>query len=465
MKKSGPEKPWGGRFDRSTSGSVEAFTESVSFDRRLAPYDLRAGRAHARALKRAGLLTAAEWKRMDAALAEIEAEVAAGKFVFKPELEDVHMNVEARLKEKIGALAGKLHTARSRNDLVCADFRMWLRDAVAEARGALAALRAALVDRAEEAGGALMPGYTHLQRAVPVALAQHLLAYHEMFRRDSERMADAARRVNVSPLGAAAMAGAALPIDWAGIAAELGFDGTAANSIDAVGDRDFALEAVSAAAVCAMHLSRLAEEIVLWSSQEFGFVGLPDELSTGSSIMPHKKNPDVAELIRGRTGRAYGALTGLLTLMKGLPLSYNRDMQEDKVHTFEAMDNLIACARLAAELVRGVAFRTERMAGAAEISFATSVDLTDYLVLKGLPFRDAHHAVGAMVKYCESRGKDFGGLTMDEFRKFSPLFEADARRMLDAAGSVKRKSSAGSTGPASVRRQIKRARALLEKGE
>lgn len=457
------QKPWGGRFSAPTRKSVEQFTESVSFDYRLAPYDLRAGRAHARALKAAGLLSAAEWKRMDAALADIETEVAEGKFKFKVEREDVHMNIEKRLFEKIGALAGKLHTARSRNDLVSADLRLYLREAAAELDSALAALQGAFVDRAEETVGVLMPGYTHLQRAQPVLLAHHLLAYFEMFRRDRERLAGAAARANVSPLGAAALAGGALPVDWAAVAVDLGFDGTAANSIDAVSARDFALEFLSAAAICMIHLSRFAEEVVLWSSREFGFIELPDELSTGSSIMPHKKNPDVAELIRGRAGRAVGALNGALMLMKGLPLTYNRDMQEDKVYVFESAENLAACLRMAVELVAGMAFRVEAMESAADVSFITSVDLTDYLVLKGLPFREAHGVVGRLVARCEKEKKDFRQLSLAEFREESKLFEKDVARMLDPRASAARKKSPGSTSPESVKGQIRRARKMLKK--
>ncbi|MFH1538254.1 MAG: argininosuccinate lyase [bacterium] len=458
-------KPWGGRFSRPTRKSVEQFTESVSFDYRLAPFDLRAGRAHAKALKGAGLLSAAEWRRMDKALREIESEVAEGKFKFKPELEDVHMNIERRLFEKIGGLAGKLHTARSRNDLVSADLRLYLVDAIGKLDAEIAALQKALVDRAEGAQDTLMPGYTHLQRAQPVLLAHHLLAYFEMFRRDRERLADAAKRINISPLGAAALAGAALPIDWEAVAEELGFSGVAANSVDAVSDRDFVLEILSAAAVCMIHLSRFAEEVVLWSSSEFGFVELPDELSTGSSIMPHKKNPDVAELIRARAGRAAGALIGALTMMKGLPLTYNRDLQEDKVHAFESVENLSACLRMAAELVAGMEFRAERMERAADVSFMASVDLTDYLVLKGLPFRDAHTVVGRLVAYCEKGEKDLRELTVDEFREFSKLFEKDVVGMLDPRAGAARKKSPGSTSPASVKSQIRRARNLLRKSK
>ncbi|MEW5945368.1 MAG: argininosuccinate lyase [bacterium] len=461
MKKKSTGKLWSGRFDGETAGSVEAFTESVSDDARLAEWDVRAGRAHAEGLYGAGVLKKSEWRLIDRGLADILDEIRAGRFRFRPELEDVHMNVERRLHDKIGAVAGKLHTARSRNDLVAADLRLYLMDAAGRICAGLTALQAAVVKKAEDHLGALMPGYTHLQRAQPVLFSHHMMAYHEMFGRDRERFTEARDRMDVSPLGSCALSGTALAVDWEQVAERAGFSKTARNSIDAVSDRDFALEFLAAASITMVHLSRLADEIVIWSSAEFGFISLPDRLCTGSSIMPHKKNPDVAELIRAKSGRVAGSLVGALMIMKGLPLSYNRDLQEDKRNAFDAADTVTACLEMARHLVEGMELNEEAMERAARGGFAASVDLVDYLVGKGLPFREAHFAVGRLVRHCERKGAVFADLSLDEFRKHSPLFGADVTELLKAERSVDGKVSPGSTATREVLKNIRRAKAAL----
>jgi len=458
-----PQKPWSGRFSSPTKASIEQFTESVSFDCRLAPYDVRASRAHADALHSAGILTKREHQRIDKALREILMEIENGKFQFKAELEDVHMNIEHRLRKKIGDLAGKLHTARSRNDLIAADMRLYIKDAATAIANLITALQKTIVEKAEKNIKVIMPGYTHLQRAQPVLFAHHLMAYYEMLARDYGRIADAAMRADVCPLGSCALAGTALPIDWEAEAKALGFSATARNSIDAVSDRDFVIEFLAVAAIIMIHLSRLAEEIILWSSTEFGFITLPDEICTGSSIMPHKKNPDVAELIRGKTGRVVGALTAMITIMKGLPLSYNRDFQEDKENLFNAVDTVAACLEMARELISGARINADVMERAADSAFLTSVDLTDYLVLKGIPFRTAHQLVGKIVRSCEQTGKNLQDLTLKEFRAFSTVFEKDVSRLLSARGSVERKTGKFSTSPKEVQKSIHHAQCELEK--
>ena len=456
------DKPWGGRFREATHELVEEFTESVSFDRRLALHDIRQNLAHVEALRAAGILTEAEAEKLSRGLREIEEEIREGRFVFRRELEDVHMNIEQALREKIGPLAGKLHTGRSRNDQVATDFRLYLRDETQEILSLLRTLRQALVAKAEEVFGLVLPGFTHLQHAQPVLLSHHLLAYYQMFSRDAERFREALKRLGVCPLGSAALAGTPYPLDRELTARLLGFDRPAENSLDAVSDRDFALEFLFNAALNMMHLSRLSEEIILWMSPEFGFVDLPDALCTGSSIMPQKKNPDVAELIRGKTGRVYGNLMALLTVMKGLPLAYNRDLQEDKEPVFDTADTLKRSLKLAGLMVEGLIPRAERMRAAAEEGHTTATDLADYLVLKGLPFREAHHVVGRIVAYAEEKGLKLWEIPLEELRRFSELIEEDVYQWLTVEGSVARRRTFGGTAPERVREALARAREALK---
>ncbi|MBI3089414.1 MAG: argininosuccinate lyase [Candidatus Tectomicrobia bacterium] len=445
-----PAKLWGGRFSEATHPSVEAFTASISFDARLAPYDLRGSMAHARMLGRCGIITDEEARTLIAGLQAIAAEVERGEFTFRPELEDVHMNIEHALAERLGPVAGKLHTARSRNDQVALDVRLYLRQALDELRAALRRLQEALLAQARAHVTTLMPGFTHLQHAQPVVLAHHLLAYLEMFERDRARLADCRGRVNVLPLGSGALAGTSFPIDRDFVARELGFDGVSANSLDAVSDRDFAVEAAAAAALVMVHLSRWCEELVLWSSSEFRFVELPDAFCTGSSMMPQKKNPDVPEIIRGKAGRVFGDLTALLTLLKSLPLAYNRDLQEDKPALFDAMDTVTACTHLMAQLVPGIAFRRERLAAAAGEGFTGATELADALVRRGLPFRQAHEAVGKLVRRCIEQDRRLEELTLEELRAASPLFDEEAREVLRPEAAVRAKAVTGGTAPARV---------------
>ncbi|QJA06316.1 argininosuccinate lyase [Thermosulfurimonas marina] len=459
------KKPWGGRFREDTDRLVEEFTESVSFDQRLALHDLRQDLAHLEALKRAGVVTEEEAERIARGLSEIEAEIREGRFVFRAELEDVHMNIEAALREKIGPLAGKLHTGRSRNDQVATDFRLYLRDEIREILRLLHDLRRALVEKAREGLEIILPGFTHLQHAQPVLLAHHLLAYYEMFRRDADRFQDTLRRTAECPLGSAALAGTPYPLDRELTARLLGFERPSRNSMDAVSDRDFVLEFLFDAAVTMMHLSRLAEEIVLWMSPEFGFVDLPDALCTGSSIMPQKKNPDVAELLRGKCGRVYGNLLALLTVMKGLPLTYNRDLQEDKEPAFDTADTLRASLKVAALLVRGLSPRAERMRAAAEEGHPTATDLADYLVMKGLPFREAHEVTGRIVAFAEERGLKLWKIPLEDLRRFSDLIEEDVYEWLSVEGSVARRRTYGGTAPERVREALAQAEEELSAEE
>ncbi len=457
------DKPWGGRFREATHELVEEFTESVSFDRRLALHDIRQNLAHVETLRAAGILTQAEAEKLSRGLREIEAEIREGRFVFRRELEDVHMNLEQALREKIGPLAGKLHTGRSRNDQVATDFRLYLREEILEILELLHALRKALVDKAEEVLGVILPGFTHLQHAQPVLLSHHLLAYYQMFSRDAERFRESLKRVNLCPLGSAALAGTPYPLDRAYTARLLGFEAPTENSLDAVSDRDFALEFLFHAALTMAHLSRLSEEIILWMSPEFGFIDLPDALCTGSSIMPQKKNPDVAELIRGKTGRVYGNLLALLTVVKGLPLAYNRDLQEDKEPVFDTADTLKPSLKLAALMVEGLVPRAERMRASAEEGYTTATDLADYLVLKGLPFREAHHLVGRIVAWAEERGLKLWEIPLQELRRFSELIQDDVYQWLTVEGSVARRRTLGGTAPERVREALARAREALKK--
>ncbi len=458
----GVKKPWGGRFREATHALVEEFTESVSFDQRLALYDIRVNLAHVEVLRKAGLLSPEEARVLSQGLREIEEEIRSGKFVFRRELEDVHMNLEMALREKVGPLAGKLHTGRSRNDQVATDFRLYLLAETGEILQELLALRQALVEKAEEVFGLILPGFTHLQHAQPVLLSHHLLAYYEMFRRDTERFRDLRRRLEVCPLGAAALAGTPYPLDRDLAARLLGFREPARNSMDAVSDRDFALEFLFASALTMMHLSRLSEEIILWMSPEFGFIDLPDALCTGSSIMPQKKNPDVAELIRGKTGRVYGHLMALLTVMKGLPLTYNRDLQEDKEPVFDTVDTLRASLTLAALMVEGLRPRAERMRAMAEEGYTTATDLADYLVLKGVPFREAHHLAGRIVARAEEKGVKLWELPLSELQGLCERIDQDVYAWLTVEGSVARRRTPGGTSPERVREALETARRELE---
>ncbi|NMC49738.1 MAG: argininosuccinate lyase [Desulfovibrio sp.] len=454
-------KPWGGRFGQGTDALVEAYTESVSYDRRLWRQDIAGSKAHARMLARQGILSGEEADGIVAGLDAVAAEIETGTFVWKAELEDVHMNIEARLTELIGPLGGKLHTGRSRNDQVALDFRLYADAALGEWAGCLRGLVAVLVERAEEHAETLLPGCTHMQPAQPVSLAQHLLAYAAMFRRDVERVADAGKRVRVSPLGAAALAGTTYPLDPLFTAVEVGFETAFSNSMDAVSDRDFAAEGLFCASLIMMHLSRLCEEIVLWANPAFGFVVLPDAFATGSSIMPQKKNPDVAELMRGKTGRVYGSLVSLLTVLKALPLAYNRDMQEDKEPFFDADDTVRASLRIMAEMLRALAFRTGRMREVLGAGFLNATELADYLAARGLPFREAHHVAGRAVALAESRGVGIEALTLAELRELSELVNEDVFETLAYETAVARRGVRGGTGPEPVAEQIAELRRWL----
>ena len=453
-------KAWGGRFVEGADPAAEAFTSSLAFDRRLWPYDLDGSAAWARALGRAGLISGPEVDALLAGLAAVRAELESGRFPFRRELEDIHMNVERRLIELSGPVGGKLHTGRSRNDQIALDERLYLRDVIAGVDAGIGRAQAALIARAEEHLDQPMPGYTHLQRAQPVLLAHHLLAYVFMLARDRERFRDGAARVNVMPLGAAALAGTAFPIDREALARDLGFAAPSANSMDAVADRDFVLEFLSAAAILGMHLSRLAGDLTLWATSEFAFVEFSDAFATGSSIMPQKKNPDVAELIRGKTGRLYGNLTAALVAMKGLPLTYNSDMQEDKEPLFDTIDTLEAILRVAPPMLASLVFRVDRMRAAAAAHYATATDLADYLVKKGLAFRDAHEVVGRTVRYALDRGKELDQLSLDELRAVSPLVDEGARAAITLESSLRARSATGGTAPEAVRKQLALAREL-----
>ncbi len=448
-------KPWGGRFQEATDAAVEAFTASVHYDRRLALYDIAGSIAHATMLGKVGLLTADEMATLVRGLEQVREEVETGRFEWRADLEDVHMNVEHRLTVFVGEVGGKLHTARSRNDQVALDLRLYLRDAIDRLRAGAADLQRAFGEVAARHVDAVMPGYTHLQRAQPVLFAHHLLAYHEMLDRDRGRLADARRRINVLPLGAGALAGTPLPIDRHEVARLLGFDGVSANSLDTVADRDGPLEVLAALAILQVHLSRLAEELVLWSSSEFGFVELADAFATGSSMMPQKKNPDVAELVRGKTGRVVGALVALLTLVKGLPLSYNRDLQEDKEPLFDAVDTVEACLRVLPPLLRTMTVHEEQMRAATEGGFLTATDAADYLALKGVPFRRAHEVVGRLVAEAIRRGVELDDLPLEAFRSAAPEFGPDVYEVLDVERSVAARRSHGGTAPDLVRARLR----------
>ena len=453
---------WGGRFASGPDAIMEAINASIDFDKRLAAQDVEASRAHAAMLGATGIVSDSDAQAIREGLQAVLAEIEAGDFPFSKALEDIHMNVENRLKERIGAPAGRLHTARSRNDQVAVDFRLWVRDQCDAAEAALGALMAALVAQAEAGADHVMPGFTHLQTAQPVTFGHHMLAYVEMLARDRSRFRDARARMNESPLGAAALAGTSFPIDRHMTAAALGFDRPMANSLDAVSDRDFALEFLSAAAICAVHLSRFAEELVIWSSAQFRFVTLSDRFSTGSSIMPQKKNPDAAELIRAKPGRITGALVALLTIMKGLPLAYSKDMQEDKEQVFDAADSLMLALAAMEGMVRDLAPRPEALRAAAASGFSTATDLADWLVRSlGLPFREAHHVTGALVREAETRGVDLPDLPLAAMQAAHPGITAEVFGVLGVDNSVASRTSYGGTAPDRVREQVARWRAAL----
>ncbi len=455
------DKLWGGRFSEKTAASVEAFTASIHYDSRLYRHDIAGSRVHARMLAKQGLISEAECDSILDGLEAIEHEIDSGNFEFRPELEDIHMNIEKALVEKIGAAGEKLHTGRSRNDQVALDLRLYLREVCGWFQELLSDVQKALVLLARKYENAVMPGYTHLQSAQPVRVAHHLLAYYEMFRRDKDRLADCFKRINVMPLGSAALAGTGLPIDREFVARELGFPAVTANSMDTVGDRDFAVEFLADCALIQMHLSRMSEELVLWSSQEFAFIEIADRFCTGSSIMPQKKNPDVPELIRGKSGRVVGHLMAMLTILKGLPLTYNRDLQEDKEPVFDTVDTISQCLSITAEMLTGLKFNTDTLADATRTGFMTATDLADYLVLKNIPFRQAHSIVGKTVAYCIDKGKQLEELSLEELHQFSQSIEEDVYSVLSVQGSVDSRQSAGGTSARTVSEALRLAEEAL----
>jgi argininosuccinate lyase len=454
QKTKGSEKLWGGRFAETTAGSVEAFTASIHYDARLYRYDIAGSKAHAAMLADQGLLTQDELGAIVAGLSSIENDIDQGVFEFRRELEDIHMNIEKALVERIGPAGAKLHSARSRNDQIALDLKLYLRDQCDRLVLLLDEVRRSFVVLARKYLGNVMPGYTHMQRAQPVLISHHMLAYFEMFGRDRDRFLDCRKRLNLLPLGSAAMAGTGLPINREHVAQALGFAGVTANSMDTCGDRDFAIEFVSCCTMVQLHLSRLSEELVLWSSQEFSFVDISDRFCTGSSIMPQKKNPDIPELIRGKCGRVTGSLMTLITLMKGLPLTYNRDMQEDKEPVFDAVDTVSASLAITAELLGNLIFKTEQMQEATRTGCITATDLADYLVLKNVPFREAHGIVGRAVAFCITKGCELEQLSLDDLRTFSPAIEEDVFAILSVEGSINSRISMGGTGILRVREAV-----------
>ena len=448
---------WGGRFTEGPDAVMEEINASIDFDRKLFRQDIEGSKAHARMLARQGIIGADDAEKIVAGLDTILREIEAGEFTFSRALEDIHMNVESRLAELIGPSAGRLHTARSRNDQVTTDFRLWVRDAIDGIDAALRDLQQALAEKALDHADSVMPGFTHLQTAQPVTLGHHLLAYVEMIGRDRGRFADARKRLNESPLGSAALAGTSFPLDRKATAAALGFDRPTANSLDSVSDRDFAVETLAAASLCAVHLSRFAEELVLWASAQFGFIRLSDRFSTGSSIMPQKRNPDAAELMRAKPGRIIGSLNALLIVMKGLPLAYSKDMQEDKEQVFDAVESLELAIAAATGMVRDLEPDTAAMKKAAASGYSTATDLADWLVRTlNMPFREAHHVTGRVVALAVERGTTLQKLTLEDLRSIEPRITAEARAVLSVDSSVKSRTSEGGTAPANVRREAKR---------
>ncbi|MEN9502820.1 MAG: argininosuccinate lyase [Pseudomonadota bacterium] len=455
------DKPWGGRFSESTDAFVEEFTASINFDKRLYKHDIQGSRAHAQMLGKVGILNATEVEQILSGLAAIEKMADNGELEWKVSLEDVHMNIEARLTDRIGIAGKKLHTGRSRNDQVATDVRLWLREQVDGISHELRRLQYALVDVAEREADTILPGFTHLQVAQPITFGHHMLAWFEMLQRDFERLQDCRKRINVLPLGAAALAGTTYPIDRHYTAELLGFERPARNSLDAVSDRDFAIEFNAAAALIMMHLSRFSEELIIWTSAQFDFIRLPDRFCTGSSIMPQKKNPDVPELVRGKSGRVFGHLFALLTLMKGQPLAYNKDNQEDKEPLFDTVDTLLGSLRAFADMMPHVQVKADKMRKAAMQGFSTATDLADYLVRKGVAFRDAHEVVGKAVGLGVATGRDLSEMTLAELQAFSAVIADDVFAVLTLEGSVAARDHFGGTAPAQVKLQVQAARVLL----
>ena len=461
---SSSEKPWGGRFTEPTDAFVERFTASVGFDQRLYHHDITGSIAHATMLAAVGVLTDKERDTIVEGLKAVKADIEAGTFQWSVSLEDVHMNIEARLTDRIGITGKKLHTGRSRNDQVATDIRLYLRDEIDVIAEEIKRLQAGLLNLAEREADTIMPGFTHLQTAQPVTFGHHLLAWYEMLVRDGERLQDCRKRVNIMPLGAAALAGTTYPIDRAMTAQLLGFDRASENSLDSVSDRDFAIEFCSFAALLMTHLSRFSEELVLWTSAQFDFIDLPDRFCTGSSIMPQKKNPDVPELVRGKTGRVNGHLVSLLTLMKGQPLAYNKDNQEDKEPLFDTVDTVKGCLRAYADMVPAITAKADNMRVAAKRGFSTATDLADYLVKKGMPFRDAHEVVGKSVAFGVEQKRDLSDMTLAELQSFSGTISEDVFDVLTLEGSVQARDHLGGTAPAQVRAAVERARNALKQG-
>lgn len=454
---------WGGRFNEPVDAFVARFTASVDFDKRLYKHDIMGSIAHAKMLTEVGVLTNIERDAIIEGLNQIQQEIEAGTFEWRVDLEDVHMNIEAKLTERIGVTGKKLHTGRSRNDQVATDIRLWLRDEITRIQSEVIRLQQGILDLAEREADTIMPGFTHLQTAQPVTFGHHLLAWFEMLSRDYERLVDCRKRVNRMPLGSAALAGTTYPIDRLVTCKLLDFEAVSGNSLDGVSDRDFAIEFCNVASLIMMHLSRFSEELVLWTSAQFRFIDLPDRFCTGSSIMPQKKNPDVPELIRGKTGRVYGDLMGLLTLMKGQPLAYNKDNQEDKEPLFDAVDTVADSLRAFADMVPAIQARRENMREAALRGFSTATDLADYLVRKGLPFRDCHEIVGHAVRYGVENNKDLAEMSLAELRQFSDKIDNDVFAVLTLEGSVNARNHLGGTAPTQVKQAIKRNRELLAK--
>jgi argininosuccinate lyase len=457
------KKAWNGRFEKDMDRLAEEYSESVSFDVRLAQYDIRGSIAHAKMLGHTGVLAAAEAKQLVDGLESISRDIESGRFKFKREYEDVHLNIERELIKRIGDVGGKLHTARSRNDQVVLDILMYLKDEIREVCRRLVGIQSALVELADRTVDVIVPGFTHMQHAQPVIMAHHFLAYFEMFQRDRTRFLDLRKRADVMPLGSGALAGTSFPIDREFVARELGFARVTENSIDAVSDRDAIVEFCAAASICMMHVSRLAEEIVLWSTSEFGFVEVDDAFATGSSIMPNKKNPDIAELARGKTGRVYGNLVALLTVVKALPLAYNRDLQEDKEALFDTIDTLKRTLAVFAPMLRTLKTNKERAGQACAEGYVVATELADYLARKGVPFRKAHRIIGKIVLDCSKKGRALQELSLKELRKYSDKFEEDAPACLQLEFAVANKESYGGTSPARVREAINRARKALSR--
>jgi len=457
------KKLWAGRFKSGTDTTVEQFTTSLHFDKRLYRYDIIGSIAHVQMLANCKIISGRESNQIVRGLQEILKEFETGKFKFNPTDEDIHMSIEKQLKEKIGVPAGKMHTARSRNDQVILDLRLYLRDVVKDLDRLIKELQTAFINLAEKNRSIIMPGFTHLQHAQPVLFSHHLLAYFEMFDRDHDRLNEIYQRINIMPLGAGALAGTSFPIDRNNVARQLGFPAISKNSIDTVSDRDFVIEFLSCAAITMLHLSRFAEELVLWSTTEFGFIEIADAFCTGSSIMPQKKNPDVAELLRGKTGRVYGNLIALLTILKGLPLSYNRDLQEDKEPLFDTIDTLTSSLTVLTKMLPGIKVNKDRMRLMAELGYSIATDIADYLTKKGIPFRQAHEIVGKLVRYCEANQKALDELPFEVFNQFSPLFAKDIYQVFDIQQSIDSRDIPGGTATRQVKLAIAKAKRRIKK--